>query len=172
MMVQTGTHLGISICLRGWAILPGHRSSFTVHLLSPHHLPPNVHLVPLPPCHPWGSTIEPIPHDNNAPWYLLSPPRTQKAHSSTPQDQVEAGDEAPCHHNETTTQSSPSCPFTNLPQDRLLRRINFPPPACLVVITLLSLSSFSFWISMPGLNRSIVRFQWSPRESMYRHWPF
>jgi hypothetical protein len=43
MMVQTSTHMGISVSMHGWAILLGYRTIVRLHHLPLPHLPTNVH---------------------------------------------------------------------------------------------------------------------------------
>ena len=135
MMVHTSTHLGISVCLRGWAILPGHRSNITLHHLPPHHLPPNDGQHAPPSRRPQRSTVTLLFDGNDTPRDPFSPPGAPGAHLLTPQGQVEDERATPREHNETETQDSCLCLCDGLPQSWLSCRIFVTLPLCLVVIT-------------------------------------
>jgi hypothetical protein len=87
MMVQASTHMGISVSMHGWTILLCHRTIVTLHHLPlPCHLPPNVHHLHLPLCHPKEPCITLLSNSNDPLGDSLASSRAQGAHFSKMQE--------------------------------------------------------------------------------------
>jgi hypothetical protein len=117
MMVQASTHMGISVSMRGWAILPLHRTIVTLHHLPLPHLPPNVHHPHLPLCHPRESCITPFSNGNDPPGDSLASSRAQGANfSKTQEGKNKSEEQASPSNNERKVEGSPFCPDNSLTQ--------------------------------------------------------
>jgi hypothetical protein len=117
MMVQASTHMGISVSMHGWAILLEHRTIVTLHHLPLPCLPPNVHHLHLPLCHPQESCIMLLHDGNNPPGDSLAFSRAQGAHFSKTQEvEHESEKQASSVNNERKVEGPPFCPDNSLTQ--------------------------------------------------------